>query len=236
MPSPAALLAAALLAAALAALGGKTAADPGRLCDRAAAAAAAAVGVPLDVLRAIMLTESGVRYRGRWIGWPWAVNAAGSGRWHGDAGAALADIEASLAAGSRNVDVGCFQMNHRWHAWRFEGTAAMLDPAQNALNAARFLAELQAETGDWMRAAAAYHSRNPAFAEPYLARVAAHLARDRGGGDAAAALPSAAPPAARRGYPLFVMNGPVAGASLVPAAPGGAPLLGAAPGALFEGG
>jgi hypothetical protein len=44
---------------------------------------------------------------------------------------------------------------------------------------ARFLTSLRTERGDWQAAAAAYHSRTPGFAEPYLARVLAAWAEEQ---------------------------------------------------------
>ena len=46
----------------------------------------------------------------------------------------------------------------------------MFAPLANALYAARFLKSLHAEQGDWGRAAGAYHSRTPEFADRYQAR------------------------------------------------------------------
>ena len=46
----------------------------------------------------------------------------------------------------------------------------MIDPWKNATYAARFLAELHQELGDWTRAAGAYHSRTDRYAKRYVRR------------------------------------------------------------------
>jgi hypothetical protein len=144
--------------------------DTAALCDRAAAAAARETGVPLRVLRAITRTETGRTRAGSFAPWPWTVNHAGDGHWFEDRNAALAFVAAARATGARNIDIGCFQINLRWHGEAFDGIAEMFDPAGNAAYAAQFLTELRDELGTWEAAVGAFHSRTPEFAERYLAR------------------------------------------------------------------
>jgi hypothetical protein len=141
-----------------------------RICDQAAATAAHDSGVPLDVLRAITRTETGRARDGRLEPWPWTVNMEGKGVWFDDLDAARAYVFRHFKRGARSFDVGCFQINYRWHQQHFQSIDDMFDPEQNAAYAARFLAELYAEFGDWSRAAAAYHSRTPKFADRYRNR------------------------------------------------------------------
>jgi len=192
--------------------------DPATLCLDATAAAARATGVPHDILLAISLVETGRNARP----WPWTVNVGGDGQWLDSAGAAEALITDRLAAGLTNIDVGCFQLNHRWHGAAFASVADMLDPYRNAIYAAGFLADHFQRTGDWASAAAAYHSATPEHAERYRARFEATLASL--GGDRA--LPGAPPPDRTNGFPLLVAGAAGARGSLVPAAPGGQRLIG----------
>ena len=140
--------------------------ETAQLCDRAAARAARDSGVPLDVLRAITRTETGRSG----LPWPWTVNLEGLGQWFETRQDALDHVEAAHARGARRFDVGCFQINYRWHGAAFRSLDEMFDPDRNGAYAAQFLAQLYAETGDWARAAGAYHSRTPEFAERYAAR------------------------------------------------------------------
>lgn len=144
--------------------------DPSTLCDRSAQRAADATGVPANILFAISRVETG-RDTGRGPEpWPWAVNQAGKGHWFPTEGDAVEFVTSELAQGASNIDIGCFQLNYRWHSGRFSTLADMFDPDENALQAARFLAELQKEGRDWRGAVAAYHSRSQGPAEVYLAR------------------------------------------------------------------
>lgn len=146
------------------------------LCHAAAREAAARTGVPEAVLLAISLTETGTKRDGRFDAWPWTVNMEGKGVWFDSRDEALAYALAEQARGARSFDLGCFQLNHRWHGEAFQQSVeAMFDPVATALYAARFLGDLYAETGSWEKAAGLYHSRTPALAEKYAGLFSKHL-------------------------------------------------------------
>ena len=151
--------------------------QPAHLCEVAAQRAATRHGVPLDVLRAVALVETGRTRAGQLEPWPWAIHATGRGHWFGTRADARAHARASLDAGYRNIDLGCFQINYRWHGQNFSSVDAMLDPAQNADYAARLLAQHKARLGAWDLAAGAYHSATPQHAQRYMARFRAMRAR-----------------------------------------------------------
>lgn len=140
------------------------------ICDQAAVRISQESGVPLDVLRSISLTETGRRKDGAFRPWPWTVNMEGAGKWFDTRDEAQAYVDRHFARGARSFDVGCFQINYRWHGRAFSSVEEMFDPLANARYAARFLTELYDEFGDWSRAAGAYHSRTPALARKYAAR------------------------------------------------------------------
>lgn len=144
-----------------------------RLCEQAAAEAARRSGVPGDVMQALTLTETGRRQGGELRPWPWAINHAGEGHWFATQPEAMQYAQTALAQGMRNFDVGCFQLNHRWHGEHFSDLTAMFDPLTNALYAARFLREQYDRHGDWALAAGAYHSGTPEFADRYRQRFEA---------------------------------------------------------------
>lgn len=139
------------------------------LCRAAGLEAARRHGVPPALMLAIGEVESSRRGRGAW---PWTLNVAGDGAWYDTRRDALAAAEAALGRGVRSIDLGCFQVNRRWHGAAFDGLDEMLDPLANADYAARFLAALKAETGDWLTAAGWYHSRTPKHATRYRRLVA----------------------------------------------------------------
>ena len=147
--------------------------DPVRaasVCDLAAEYAAREMQVPVSVLRAITRTETGRSRDGRLEPWPWTVNMEGKGYWFDTADAARAFVYKEFRRGACSFDVGCFQINYKWHGTAFRSIDQMFDPVENALYAARFLGGLHAESGDWSVAAGSYHSRTPGYARKYRAR------------------------------------------------------------------
>ncbi len=144
--------------------------DLSLVCDRAAEQAAQQMGVPVSVLKAISLTETGRKRGGEMRPWPWTVNMEGAGHWFETEDEARSFVYGHFKRGARSFDVGCFQINYKWHGENFASIDQMFDPLANALYAAKFLRTLHAEKGDWTGAAGAYHSRTPQFAEKYAAR------------------------------------------------------------------
>ncbi len=174
------LLIAALMFLAQAADAATTAA----LCDRAAQRAALAEGVPLDVLKAIARVETGRTLDEVLEPWPWTVNREGQGYWFASEVEAKSYVFEIFKSGVRSFDVGCFQINYRWHGKAFRSIDAMFDPDENATYAARFLAQLYAELGSWPAAAGAYHSRTQHLAASYSDRFQTVLAQLDGSGTA----------------------------------------------------
>lgn len=175
--------------AALALLGGAmpqaataTMTSPAQICDRVAAIAAEQSGVPMAVLRAISLTETGRVQNKALRPWPWTINMEGEGHWFDSVDEARAYVFKEFKRGARSFDVGCFQINYKWHGDAFASIDQMFDPVANATYAAGLLRDLHAETGSWSKAAGAYHSRTPAYATRYRERFDRILAGLEGGG------------------------------------------------------
>lgn len=195
--------------------------DASSLCLQAASEAAKRTGVPYEVLLAISKVETGRNDRP----WPWTVNFGGDGKWFDTAAEAEASVTDALDRGATNVDLGCFQLNYRWHADGFASVADMLDPDRNATYAANFLAKQFARTGDWARAAAAYHSGTPEYAEIYQAKFEAAYAGLDGSEPPQETLPVAEERA--NGFPLLLAGTTGRNGSLVPTGSGGLRLIGA---------
>lgn len=191
------------------------------LCDLAAQQAARRHAVPLDVLRSVALLETGRKVDGALRPWPWALNAGGTGYWLATKAEATTKAQAILATGRRNLDLGCFQINYRWHGQHFATLDDMLDPAQGADYAARYLLGHYRRLGDWKAAIGAYHSRTPEHAQAYLARydrIATALAPAPAADDLPGPRTPPAPPAqAANGFALLTGSGGGALGSLVPA-------------------
>ena len=213
----------ALLSASVAVLPGSAATareELSDICLQAASDAARRTGVPYDVLLAISMVETGRNGRP----WPWTVNFGGAGEWFDSAAEAEAGVAKALDAGATNVDLGCFQLNYRWHGEGFASIADMLDPSQNADYAAEYLAAHFAQTGDWALAAAAYHSATPEHAASYQAKFEAAYATLAGEVPAEVAPPDL--PERENRFPLLVAGATGSRGSLVPASSGGLRLIG----------
>jgi hypothetical protein len=148
-------------------------ASPAATCDAAARFAAERTGVPLSVLRAVTLAETGRTDPDtrQFSAWPWAIQAQSRGSWFPNQDQALAFAKDLVAQGVRNLDIGCFQLNFHWHGAGFRNLEEMMTPDANALYAAGFLQQLYTETGDWKTAVGHYHSRDSARAMTYVARL-----------------------------------------------------------------
>ncbi|MEZ5684477.1 MAG: transglycosylase SLT domain-containing protein [Paracoccaceae bacterium] len=94
----------------------------------------------------------------------------GKGFWFDSLDEARSFVFKEYKRGARSFDVGCFQINYKWHGHAFTSIEAMFDPLENGLYAAKFLKELYLETGSWKAAAGAYHSRTKKYADRYSAR------------------------------------------------------------------
>jgi len=130
-------------------------------CEREMALAAKKFDVPLGILYAVGLTETGVKGSLQ----PNAMNIEGRSYFAASAREAIREFEKARERGARLIDLGCMQINHHYHGDRFPSLQAMLEPRTNVEYAARFLTELKAREGSWTMAVARYHAgpnNNPA--------------------------------------------------------------------------
>ncbi|MCU0814998.1 MAG: lytic transglycosylase domain-containing protein [Cypionkella sp.] len=156
-------------------------------CADLAEAEGARLGVPPGVMAAISLVETGRNG----APWPWTLNEGGKGSHFDSRDEALAALTEALARGVTNIDVGCMQLNHRWHSAGFASSADMIDPVQNTRYAALFLLELQKRLGSWEKAIQHYHSADPTRGAAYAQKVEAAMGQ---GSEAPALLADAQAP------------------------------------------
>ena len=131
--------------------------------------------LPSELLHAIAIAESGRWDAGRQarFAWPWTVTAGGSGLFFATKRAAIAHVRRLQAEGVRNIDVGCMQVNLRYHPHAFRTLEDAFDPATNASYAASLLHALRLSTRSWSRAVAHYHSATRHLGRPYWKKVLA---------------------------------------------------------------
>ncbi len=133
---------------------GPAEADPAQVCEREMIRAARAHGVPLAVLYAIGMTETGRRGSLN----PYALNIEGPSFFPATLAEASDRLAAARRRGAKLIDVGCMQINYHYHGEHFASPEAMFDPRANVTYAARFLKQLEAREKSWTLAAARYHA------------------------------------------------------------------------------
>ena len=112
-------------------------------CEREMTRAAAATGVPINVLYSVGLTETGRRGELE----PYDMNIDGREVRSESLAEATARFAAAKAQGAKLIDVGCMQINAHWHAAHFASLGAMFDPRLNVDYAANFLKSSQGRGG-----------------------------------------------------------------------------------------
>lgn len=137
------------------------------------ASAAERYQVPLAVLYAVGLTETGRKSSLQ----PFALNIDGKAEFYRTAGEALARYRSAMANGARLIDLGCMQINAHYHAEAFDSVADMLVPAENVAYAAKFLKSLREQEGSWTMAVARYNAgpNNDPAQKIYVCRVIANM-------------------------------------------------------------
>jgi hypothetical protein len=144
--------------------------SPSALCENAADIATVRSNIPVNIMQAIALTETGRTIDGRLRPWPWVLNIGGDAVWFQSQADTLDHANELIASGITNFDIGCFQLNYRWHAANFDSLNSMLNPEINALYAAHYLTQKYSIAGSWGDAVGAYHSATVTYAHAYLAR------------------------------------------------------------------
>jgi soluble lytic murein transglycosylase-like protein len=152
------------------ATGARAAGNP---CEPQIVRAAERYRIPIGILYAVGLAETGQKGSLQ----PNALNIEGKAVFPASPDAAIAAVEQARRGGARLIDVGCMQINQYYHGAHFRSLGDMLDPGQNVDYAARFLLTLKGRHESWSMAVARYHagpSNDPAQKE-YVCRVIANM-------------------------------------------------------------
>ena len=124
------------------------------LCEAQISGAARRYDIPLAVFYSVGLVETGGRNGLR----PYTMNIEGRSSFNDTLAEALQVFDAARKKGAKLIDVGCMQINYRWHGDHFTSVSEMFDPAHNVDYAARFLRDLKAREGSWTLAVARYNA------------------------------------------------------------------------------
>ena len=139
----------------------EAAADDSLLCLKEAARLEKRERIQTNLLSAIALVESG-RFSKKYpsgVSWPWTVTAEGKGKFYNSKQEALDAVRELQKQGVENIDVGCMQINLKYHPEAFDSIEDALDPRKNVAYAADFLKRNYQETKSWGEAATRYHSK-----------------------------------------------------------------------------
>ncbi|MBZ6078576.1 lytic transglycosylase domain-containing protein [Microvirga sp. WGZ8] len=142
-------------------------------CEREMMRAASKHGVPLGMLYAVGLAETGNRGSLQ----PYAMNIEGRAVFTQSADEALQRFEDARRTGARLIDLGCMQINHYYHRENFKSLESMLNPRDNVEYAAQYLKQLHTREGSWTMAIARYHAgpnNNPAQKQ-YVCRIMTNM-------------------------------------------------------------
>jgi soluble lytic murein transglycosylase-like protein len=144
-----------------------------KTCERFLPAVSRAENVPLGVLYAVGLTETGNKGSLH----PYALNIEGKTVFASTKAEAMVHFRQARKSGKKLIDLGCMQVNHHYHGSNFESPEAMLDPRTNIIYAARFLKNLRSSQGSWTAAVARYHAspRNKTAQRSYICTVIKNL-------------------------------------------------------------
>jgi hypothetical protein len=127
--------------------------------------------MPSNLLQAIAQVESGRFYKGKMLSWPWTVHAQGKGYYCLSREQAVETVNKLHQQGIFNIDVGCMQVNLKYHSKAFENLSNAFDPTLNIAYAASYLRSLYDTYKSWSKAVAYYHSRKPYNYQAYLKKV-----------------------------------------------------------------
>ncbi|WP_047146049.1 transglycosylase SLT domain-containing protein [Aquamicrobium sp. LC103] len=142
-------------------------------CEPEILRAAEKYGIPVGILYAVGLTETGKKGSLQ----PNALNIEGRAVFARTPTEALLEFSKARASGVKLIDLGCMQINHHYHADKFANARQMLDPRSNVDYAARFLVQLKRQHQTWSMAVARYHAgpNNDPAQKRYVCRVITNM-------------------------------------------------------------
>ena len=127
--------------------------------------------IPKGLLLGIGKAEAIRKINNKYIIWPWTINHAGKSMFFDTKKQMRNYVFKNLKKNDFNIDVGCMQINIKWHKNNFKKIADMFEVSPNISYAASFLLQLKNKHGSWDKAIKHYHSSDPKKNIPYLIKV-----------------------------------------------------------------
>ena len=127
--------------------------------------------IPKGLLLGIGKAEAIRKINNKYIIWPWTINHAGKSMFFDTKKQMRNYVFKNLKRNDFNIDVGCMQINIKWHKNNFKKISDMFEVNPNISYAASFLQQLKNKHGSWDKAIKHYHSSDPKKNKPYLIKV-----------------------------------------------------------------
>ena len=132
-----------------------------------------------DLLQTIASVESGryISKVGKRLPWPWTVQSNGKGKYYKTKQEAVNAVKNLQAKGITNIDVGCMQINLKYHGQSFSSIEEAFEPKNNVAYSASFLQKLNKKNNNWQKSAMQYHSKNIRRGTNYKNKLVKHYAQ-----------------------------------------------------------
>lgn len=132
-----------------------------------------------NLMQTIASVESG-RYVSsikKRVAWPWSVHSQGKGYYYQTKEEAIQAVKEMQKQGITNIDVGCMQINLKYHGSAFSSLEEAFDPTKNVTYSAKFLKKLYKRNQSWEKTAMQYHSKNISKGTIYKNKLVKHFAK-----------------------------------------------------------
>ena len=126
--------------------------------------------LPNKLLTSISLVESGLKRNNKLSSWPWTLNVNGKSMYFDNKEDTIEHLKKSLKM-NKNIDIGCMQINYKYHGKNFKNLDDIISPNKNVKYAASFLRKLFKKHKSWNEAISRYHSSKPKRKKRYLIKV-----------------------------------------------------------------
>ena len=145
--------------------------DKLKLCENTIESVELQTDIPKGLLLGIGKAEAIRKINNKYIIWPWTINHAGKSLFFDTKKQMSNYVFKTLKRNDFNIDVGCMQINIKWHKNNFKKISDMFEVNPNISYAASFLKQLKNKHGSWDKAIKHYHSSDPKKNNPYLMKV-----------------------------------------------------------------
>ena len=125
--------------------------------------------LPNKLLTSIALVESGIK-KSEFKSWPWTLNVSGKSMYFDNKSETIEYLKSNIDL-KKSIDVGCMQINTKYHLKNFKDLSHLVEPEENVKYAAIYLLKLYKKYKSWNEAVSRYHSSIPKRKRKYLKKV-----------------------------------------------------------------